>query len=82
MTDTKHQLINARRACELLADYAAGRENTFLLLNSEVEREAIAALIAQFKRLDKKEDWQRKAGKKGAIHGSKGGRPKKVTKNA
>ena len=78
MTPAERQqsLENARRACEWLARVAGA-------FDSE-PREEVKCLVAEFQRLDTKEQNQRKAGKKGkafghlgAIHGAKGGRPRK-----
>lgn len=51
MTKEQRQqsLINARRACLLLADYAAGDS---ILLLGDTHREAIACLLEEFGRLD------------------------------
>ncbi len=78
MTERERQLVNARRACLLLIGYAIGEDPIVLLPTDEETRELIADLFEQFARLDRKEQLQRKAGKKGAIHGRKGGRPKKA----
>lgn len=51
---TKHErqqsLINARRACLLLAEYAAGVD---MLILGDPHREAVACLLEEFGRLDK-----------------------------
>lgn len=75
MTITEKQLINARRACLVLAEFAA-RESALIALGPP-HQELIGDLIEQFGRLDAKERRQKAAGKKGAAHGKKGGRPRK-----
>lgn len=76
MTKEQRQesLINARRACLMLIEYAIGVN---MLILGEPQREAIASLIEEFGRLDGKERRQIEAGKLGAKHGEKGGRPTK-----
>lgn len=77
-TDHSQSLINARRAALLLVGYAVGDTYSLLLPPDPATRNAIADLIDQFARLDKKEQKQIQAGQKGATHGAKGGRPKKA----
>lgn len=69
--ERQQSLINARRACLLLAEYAVGDS---ILILGESQREAIADLLEQFGRLDVKERKQAAQGK----HGAAGGRPKKA----
>jgi len=72
------QLVNARRACLELVQYATGKH--LMIILGEPHREYIADLIEQFGRLDKKEQNQIKQGKKGAKFGKLGGRPPKKTR--
>ena len=55
------------------------------LIEDEFVAEQVLCLLAEFQRLDAKEQKQIKAGKKfgklGAPHGKKGGRPRKETVN-
>jgi hypothetical protein len=71
-------LVNARRACLLLASYASGE--TYAIGLSFQEREAVADLVNEFGRLDRKERKQARAGKRagklGAEYGKLGGRPR------
>lgn len=46
----EQSLINARRACLLLAEYATG---DFVIVLGDEQRECVADLIEQFGRLDK-----------------------------
>lgn len=73
--EREESLINARRACLALVSYATG-EAMVIILGAN-HREQIASLIEEFSRLDAKERRQREAGKLGAKHGRKGGRPVK-----
>jgi len=71
-------LVNARRACLMLIEFAIGAAPAIILNHGQ--REEIASLLEEFSRLDAIERRQIEAGKKngklGAIHGKKGGRPK------
>lgn len=79
MTIEEHQqsLTNARLACEWFRRVADE-------LPPGQARSEVECLIAEFTRLDEKEQRQAEAGREsghlGAAHGRKGGRPKK-TKN-
>jgi hypothetical protein len=75
MDDERAQsLINARLACEWL-----GVCLSTMFVRGE-DRTNVACLIDEFTRLDAKEQGQVEAGKLGAPHGSKGGRPRKEKK--
>lgn len=65
-------LVSARRACLLLVEYTIGAD---MLILGDPQREHIACLLEEFGRLDAKERRQIDAGKLGAKHGNKGGRP-------
>ena len=71
----QQSLISARRAVEWLRRVAPAFDETPRL---EVE-----CLVAEFERLDEKEQTQIEAGRRygrlGAEHGKRGGRPKKST---
>ncbi len=75
MTTTERQqsLAAARRAAWNMCDYAR-RE----MFPDDQMRIDIECLYAEFTRLDEKERNQAKAGARGAVHGVKGGRPKKT----
>lgn len=79
MTKNERQqsLINARRACLLLAEYAAGES---MLILGEPQRECVGSLLEEFGRLDAKERRQAEEGNKGAAYGHLGGRPPKKRK--
>lgn len=68
------ELIEARRVMVSLAGYITGQQSAIIL--GEPHRAMMNALIAQFFRLDRKEQRQREAGQLGAEHGKKGGRRK------
>lgn len=70
--ERQQSLTNARRACELLASFAANDDQSLFLKQSK--RKYIAALLVEFKRLDDKEKLQAAQGN----HGAKGGRPRKA----
>lgn len=78
-SETQKQLINARRLCLTLMALIGGSDTAALVLTKAQHGTALADLLNQFARLDKKEQEQRKAGKLGAEHGKRGGRPRKVT---
>jgi len=73
MTTTERQqsLADARRACEWLWSRVYD-------LPMQDMCESVKCLLVEFERLDEKERNQAKAGTKGAVHGVKGGRPKKT----
>lgn len=75
--EKERSLKNAREAAEWLNQYTSGDHDAIILAG--YMRESISALIAEFQRLDAKEQKQiragRKYGKLGAEHGKKGGRP-------
>ncbi len=73
-------LVMARSACLALAEFAVGKAKVIIL--GDRQREEVASLIEEFGRLDAKERKQQKEGAKGAIHGVKGGRPRKSTKKS
>jgi len=85
MTNPERQqsLASARRACEwlreaymdsLIEDYV---NDSALSGDEQARRRQVMSLIAEFKRLDAKEQAQAEAGRE---HGHKGGRPKKAAK--
>ena len=75
------QLVNARRACLLLLPVTDPASDTAVLsLTKQLHGEAIADLIEQFSRLDKKERDQIANGSLGKAFGSLGGRPSKKRK--
>jgi len=71
--DRQQSLVAARRACEWLDKHVP----VWVLDNGSSLRDEINCLIAEFTRLDGKEQAQAEAGRK---HGHKGGRPKKAGK--
>ena len=73
MSQNKNELVSARLACLALLSFIEGRAPAAILTGEH--REMFAALVNQFCRLDNKERRQIEAGKKGAAHGKKGGRP-------
>ena len=75
--EREKSLRYARMACEWITEYLA-------LPVNEPLAEQLTCLLAEFERLDAKEQKQIKAGKRygklGAEHGKKGGRPRKDAK--